>query len=132
MKKTLLAGIAALFLAMGTAHARSLNVTCDGNIGWYPLKAYTEIRTYGNDDSSCIFITKSRIVDRFLRVCPKNSLCLVKAFVENAVGPREIYRLFSVKRIYDSYVEEPPCDLYKDCGKSPPDPLPPPKIPVAQ
>jgi hypothetical protein len=133
IKKIFLAGVAALFLATGTAHARFLgDITCDGTIEGHSLRAYTQITSYGEDiPPPCIFITRSRIGRKILRTCPKNSLCLVKADIESGSREYEIIRLISVKRIFDTYVKEPPCELYKDCGKGISPYMPPPKIPMA-
>jgi len=98
------------------AEARFLSeIVCDGNVEWHPLKAYTEINSHSEEKPSCIFITRSRIGRKILKICPKDSLCLVKANIENGSGEYEIIKLISVKRVYDTYVKEPPCILYKNC-----------------
>jgi len=51
MKKLLLTSIAALFLATGAAHARSVTTTCREIVGWHPLSAYSAIMTnYGSPE----------------------------------------------------------------------------------
>lgn len=101
MKKTLLTGIAALFLATGTAHARSMTVDCKGTVGWYQLRAYTSIMSkYGSIDvkDECVFITRSRVGIKILKTCPMNSQCLIEADVITS-DPYEVTRVISINRI---------------------------------
>jgi hypothetical protein len=115
MKKTLLAGAAALsVLSASAAHARSVSITCEGKIGWHPLSAYTAV-SKGGLENECVFVTRSNIGRKILKVCPKGSQCSIEADVDNTSLDREIYRIISINRIDTSYA---PCehDLHKDCS----------------
>jgi hypothetical protein len=104
MKKLFLTGIAALFLATGTAHARSVITFCDGIVGWHPLSAYTAvISNYGTPEvkNECIFVTRSKLGRTILKTCHKGSSCSIKAIIDNVSGEYEINAIFSVEDTSD-------------------------------
>jgi hypothetical protein len=94
-------GIAALSLSASTAHARYVTTTCDGKVGWHPLSAYTAItKGYGTPEAKdeCIFVTRSKIGRKILKVCPKDSQCSVEADVQ-AGDEYEITSVRAINRI---------------------------------
>jgi hypothetical protein len=91
-----------LFAATQPAQARSVTTDCEGKIGFHPLRAYTAvIKNYGTMEvkDECIFVTRSRIGRKILKVCPKGSQCSIEADIENSSNEYEIYRIISINRI---------------------------------
>jgi hypothetical protein len=101
-KISLITGIAALSLSASAAHARGVTTTCDGKVGWHPLSAYTAItKGYGTAEAKdeCIFVTRSKIGRKILKVCPEDSQCSVEADIENTSGEYEITSVRAINRI---------------------------------
>jgi hypothetical protein len=82
-----------------------VTTSCIGVIGWHPLSAYTAIiSNYGTPEvkNECIFVTKSKVGRKILKVCHKDLLCRVEAVIENTSGEYEIMNVISVEgRSYD-------------------------------
>ena len=59
-----------------------MTTTCDGKVGWHPLSAYTAImkdHEYGTAvKNECIFVMRSKIGRKILKVCPKDFECCVE------------------------------------------------------
>jgi hypothetical protein len=96
--------------AAAPAQARYVTTVCEGKISGHSLSAYTTISAPKTEPGEwnmlgiptgeeCIFVTKSKIGNRILKVCPENSQCSLEADINNTSGEWEILTIISINRI---------------------------------
>jgi hypothetical protein len=101
-KISLITGIVVMSLSASAAHARYVTTTCDGKVGWHPLSAYTAIiKDHGTAEvkNDCVFVTRSRIGRKILKVCPEDSQCSVEADIQTGIDEYEITSVRAINRI---------------------------------